>query len=193
MPLGGKTVKRSDARFNELAAKIAVDLNLCPHLTGPVENPVELLFAVSGRFLVACFVDCCFKADVEGHLGTDGRYYVLDTARTFPCEPPTKDRAQAIRRCRKLLFFCLNLFIGTSGHLVRLLRAEMVKANPVALCSDAFSNFQKADPNRLKHNAEVIIKRKKLVLSVKGQIEGRKLLCPIGNASFPSLSRSFAA
>ena len=27
-----------------------------------------------------------FGADVEGHLGKDGRHYVLDTARTFPSE-----------------------------------------------------------------------------------------------------------
>jgi hypothetical protein len=26
--------------------------------------------------------------DVEGHLGTDGRYYVVDCARFFPPEPP---------------------------------------------------------------------------------------------------------
>mgnify|MGYP002480718021 FL=1 len=28
--------------------------------------------------------------DIEGHIGSDGRYYVLDTARIAPPEPPQK-------------------------------------------------------------------------------------------------------
>jgi hypothetical protein len=28
--------------------------------------------------------ELCAPADIEGHLGTDGLYYVLDTARVFP-------------------------------------------------------------------------------------------------------------
>ncbi len=38
---------------------------------------------------------------------------------------------------------------------MRLLRSELVASNAVALCSDAFSRFQNADPNRLQYNLEV--------------------------------------
>jgi len=30
------------------------------------------------------------KGDMEGHIGTDGRFYVIDTARLFPPEPPSR-------------------------------------------------------------------------------------------------------
>jgi hypothetical protein len=30
---------------------------------------------------------CC---DIEGHMGTDGRFYLLDFARVAPPEPPTE-------------------------------------------------------------------------------------------------------
>ena len=31
-------------------------------------------------------------ADLEGHLGNDGRYYLLDFARLFPPEPPNHEK-----------------------------------------------------------------------------------------------------
>ncbi len=46
--------------------------------------------------LLYCFVFCLSlqlvygPGDLEGHLGKDGRYYVLDAARLFPPHPPVE-------------------------------------------------------------------------------------------------------
>lgn len=70
--------------------------------------------------------------DIEGHLGSDGRFYLLDFARYSPPEPPTKDKGSI---------------------LYRLLRPSLVKSSPKPLSPDAFSMIGKHD-NQI-HNAEV--------------------------------------
>jgi hypothetical protein len=80
-------------------------LNLQPHLCGQVDP----------KTVYTC-------GDVEGHLGNDSRYYVLDCARIFPPETPLPDRRGA--------------------NLYRLLRPEFVKKYHRPLSSDAFSGFQ---------------------------------------------------
>ncbi|EGC31469.1 hypothetical protein DICPUDRAFT_89640 [Dictyostelium purpureum] len=63
--------------------------------------------------------------DIEGHYGTDGRYYIVDSARLLPPEKPQ---------------------IGiTGGFLYKLFREEFVKKYETQLCSDSFSNFQVVD------------------------------------------------
>ncbi|KNC53060.1 uncharacterized protein AMSG_09355 [Thecamonas trahens ATCC 50062] len=57
-------------------------------------------------------------ADVEVHVGTDGRTYVLDTARLFPPDEP--------------------VVTLRGSHLYRLLRPELVSAFPHPLSPDAF-------------------------------------------------------
>jgi hypothetical protein len=63
----------------------------------------------------------CAPADLEGHLGDDSRFYLLDFSRVFPPETPRKDIPNA--------------------HLYYLLRPEFVKSYSEPLCSDAFSGF----------------------------------------------------
>jgi hypothetical protein len=70
----GVTVKNSSNEMNVLVEKLAAKLNLKGHFVGPVNKPV---------FLHG-------PGDLEGHAGLDGRYYLLDFARLFPPEPPTK-------------------------------------------------------------------------------------------------------
>jgi hypothetical protein len=60
-------------------------------------------------------------ADIEGHKGIDGRYYLLDFARYMPPEPPVKH----LRGC----------------ILYRLLRPELVKKFGKPLSADSFSKF----------------------------------------------------
>jgi len=72
--------------------------------------------------------------DCEGHIGLDNRFYIIDTARLFPPEVPIP---------------------GLKGsHLYRLLRPELVKKNPVPLCSDAFSRFLLE--NRQKFEQDIV-------------------------------------
>ena len=55
-------------------------------------------------------------------------YYLLDFSRTMPPCPPDPELP--------------------SSHLYRLFRTEFVARYPVPLCSDGFSGFLRADPNR---------------------------------------------
>lgn len=71
--------------------------------------------------------------DIEGHLGRDDRFYILDAARLFPpCIP-----VAGLRGC----------------HLYRLFRPEFVKNNPVPLCSDAYSTWEVEDI--VLHNQDI--------------------------------------
>src|SRR5262245_15055305 len=62
-------------------------------------------------------------ADLEGHVGLDGKHYLLDFSRLFPPDMPDRTRLQHL------------------PYLYQLLRPEFVKTNPSSLCSDAFSTF----------------------------------------------------
>jgi hypothetical protein len=70
--------------------------------------------------------------DIEGHLGMDNRYYVLDFARAFP--PTVEEDIQ-------------------STFLYKLFRPEFIKNYRIPLSSDAFSKFGKL--NRAENNKEV--------------------------------------
>jgi len=109
---GGRTVLNKDTTFDRKMKHAAGILNIRGHDAGT--DPASRTFIHSA-------------ADVEGHLGTDGRYYLVDFSRTFPCEKPRRDI--------------------TGSHLFRLLRPELVKEFPRPLCSDAFSNFTSAEYN----------------------------------------------
>ncbi len=78
----GQTVRndRPDlaARVRALGAK----LNLKPHLVTQRSQPG-----------LANAVEMFSAADVEGHVGRDGRFYVLDVSRTFPPVRPDRDSA----------------------------------------------------------------------------------------------------
>ncbi len=98
--------------------------------------------------------------DIEGHRGTDGKYYVcgtkrnpsetnffyllflkIDFGRLLPPEEPSLNPTQSTRK----VFFSL-------------LRPELVRYNAVPLCSDAFSAWN-SDPNveqREAHNDAVL-------------------------------------
>eukprot|EP01122_Echinamoeba_exundans_P014473 TRINITY_DN6570_c0_g2_i2.p1 TRINITY_DN6570_c0_g2~~TRINITY_DN6570_c0_g2_i2.p1 ORF type:complete len:1309 (+),score=180.83 TRINITY_DN6570_c0_g2_i2:8156-12082(+) len=82
-------------------------------------------------------------ADIEVHKGSDGRCYVVDTARLFPpTAPDGKIRSQ---------LYCT-------------LRPELVKLNSCALSSDAFSRFGGSENNI--HDAEVISATQRLTQAI---------------------------
>lgn len=114
----GKTIYNKSPEFLEKLEETADILNIKPHMAGR-----------------DCRVRVVSPADLEGHLGTDGKFYVLDFSRVFPPEPPKKDIQ--------------------GSHLFRLLRPELVKSNPVPLCPDAFSGFVIDPDDARKHNKEI--------------------------------------
>eukprot|EP00026_Physarum_polycephalum_P001577 Phypoly_transcript_01579.p1 GENE.Phypoly_transcript_01579~~Phypoly_transcript_01579.p1 ORF type:complete len:1064 (+),score=124.40 Phypoly_transcript_01579:78-3269(+) len=100
--------------FMQNIRKAAKCLNLKPHTV----KDVQVYTAV----------------DMEGHMGADGRYYIVDTARTFPPSTPT----QGLRGAQ---------------HLWNFLRPEFVQSYDKPLSSDAYSAFGKH--NQQIHNGEV--------------------------------------
>lgn len=103
---GGNTMFNKDRAMDKMMRRAAEILNLQQHKAGLNPANQETIYSA---------------ADIEGHLGTDHRRYLVDFSRTFPPEKPSS----GIKGC----------------NLSRLLRPEFVKRNPTPLCSDAYSNF----------------------------------------------------
>eukprot|EP00029_Vermamoeba_vermiformis_P005306 TRINITY_DN1805_c0_g1_i1.p1 TRINITY_DN1805_c0_g1~~TRINITY_DN1805_c0_g1_i1.p1 ORF type:complete len:772 (-),score=122.44 TRINITY_DN1805_c0_g1_i1:14-2329(-) len=114
----GQTVLMEDDELVRKIENLAESMNLQKHIGGCVRStsrPITLA------------VDC------EGHRGTDGRIYVLDTARVMPPEPPTAK--------------------GTVFY--RLFRSEFVRVFAKPLCSDSFSSFCTHEPREKEFQANI--------------------------------------
>eukprot|EP00466_Bigelowiella_natans_P011490 jgi/Bigna1/78392/fgenesh1_pg.54_\ len=66
-----KTIHHDDPHFNECMRGIAQDLHLGGHHVCDEQGVEHHIYAAG---------------DIEGHIGTDGRYYLIDLARAFPPE-----------------------------------------------------------------------------------------------------------
>lgn len=107
---GGKTF-RSHATLSEMMFSAGKKLNLKPHTFVPYKQP-DQTFSIVG------------PADVEGHVGEDGQFYMVDVARLMPAEAPHL----ALHRVPRSEFF-------------HVLRPELVKKFRVPLSSDAWTPF----------------------------------------------------
>jgi len=115
---GGNTVYAENRRMNKMIKDCNTVLNLKGHVAGVGRHPKYI------------YGPC----DQEGHVGTDGHFYVIDLSRVFPPETPD---------------------ISTKGSFMfRLLRPELVAKYPVPLSSDAFTYFGRHG-RRAQHDAEV--------------------------------------
>lgn len=111
----------SEENYKDIMAEAGKQMNLENHIAGQIlEKSCEIPF----------------PADIEGHVGTDGRFYVLDFARVMPPTFPTK-RA------------------SPNQYLYNLFRPEFVKKYKIPLNPDAFSNFDKHDPERLRYRKDI--------------------------------------
>ena len=104
---GGHTVQGEESPDGRAIGRLASQLNLRGHLAGLGDDP---------KFVVG-------PCDQEGHLGTDGKLYVVDLARLYPPETPDITKK--------------------GSFLYRLLRPEFVTSYEKPLSSDAFSLFGK--------------------------------------------------
>jgi hypothetical protein len=115
---GGRTIRADHPEANNKMQLLGKSLNL----------QGENVRSGVGR-TVFLSVSC----DVEAHLGTDNRFYLVDLARLWPPTPPRP---------------------GVRGDfLVRQFRPEFVRKYPVPLCSDSFSGFPLQ--NKEQHNEEI--------------------------------------
>jgi tetratricopeptide (TPR) repeat protein len=74
--------------------------------------------------------------DMEGHVGSDGRHYLVDFSRVLPPQTPKRNVPM--------------------GHLFQLLRPEFVKDYKSPLCSDAFTGFIRGHRGEEDHNREIV-------------------------------------
>ena len=114
----GRTIHLDDPLINERMKLLGSRLNLKPHDVGDPKHPQSMYTCV----------------DLEGHVGSDGKFYCLDFSRLFPPERPCKKK---------------------SAYLYRLLRPEFVKAYSRPLCSDAYSNFIRGHEGDHEHNKDI--------------------------------------
>ena len=128
----GVHVKTLDEKLNSLMELTGKCLNLQEHYAGTVLQ--------QGSFIYSC-------GDLEVHLGTDNRYYVLDFARSFPPESPPRDRK--LRNPRAVYY--------------RLLRPEFVRSYEFPLSPDAFTPWGSKDKNYKQYNSIVLLATKKLL------------------------------
>ena len=119
LPVGPDTLVYGSADGGSTIYSISSEMNVRMQLIGSILNlaghDVWNLDHTEKTTLYA-------PVDIEGHLGRDDRFYILDTARLFPPSIPVA----GLKGC----------------HLYRLLRPELVKNNPVPLCSDAYSTWE---------------------------------------------------
>ena len=112
------TVKRDNPALTQRIEEASAKLNLKRHEAG------------KDRVIMASAVD------IEGHLGSDQRFYLLDFSRVFPCVTPNRT--------------------VEGSHLFQMFRPEFVKSFSLfPLCSDAYSNFTAGLPDAKEHAEEV--------------------------------------
>lgn len=136
---GGRTIKDSSLQFRQIAEALSQHFNLAPHLSGGrYDNSTSSSSRDSeGTSTLqqdgdSELVLLHLPADLEGHLGLDGRFYALDTARLFPSEPPL----QSDHRLVWSSFF----------------RPEFVKSHWTPLNPDSFTRFTaRTDPKFTEH------------------------------------------
>lgn len=97
-------------------------LNLQPHISGIVANN-GFRFYAPGTPTSASSESFSLPGDIEGHRGSDGRFYVLDFARTFPSEARLSGDPEE-----------------KGAFLFKLLRRELLKTNDVPLNPDSFTS-----------------------------------------------------
>lgn len=102
----GVTVHAKYPECNEAMRLVAASMNIMGHRVGTSDHVIY------------------GPGDIECHLGTDGKFYVIDFSRFMPCQPVDKTSAR-----------------GSFLH--KLLRPELVSMSPVPLSPDAYSSMQR--------------------------------------------------
>eukprot|EP01087_Luapelamoeba_hula_P011123 TRINITY_DN2996_c0_g1_i1.p1 TRINITY_DN2996_c0_g1~~TRINITY_DN2996_c0_g1_i1.p1 ORF type:complete len:1244 (-),score=201.79 TRINITY_DN2996_c0_g1_i1:41-3772(-) len=115
---GGRTLKDDCAELRNKVKNVCRVLNLKKHIVLPTQRGVW------------------GPGDLEGHVGLDGKHYVVDLARLFPPEAPSPDETRAVY--------------------YNMLRPELVKNNPVPLSSDALTGWCSKDTIDGRRNNEEV-------------------------------------
>lgn len=84
----GETIHHDDEKFNQWMIQIAGDLHLAGHDVCDREGVPHHIYSAG---------------DVEGHRGSDGRYYLIDLARAFP--PESRADTHHLTKHKQAVFF----------------------------------------------------------------------------------------
>lgn len=126
-PDGGRTVQNSDPKFDAMMQWLAKQMHIAGHL-------------VRGTYLHSA-------GDVEGHLGYDGRYYLLDLARAMP--PEDGQLCYHLNQHNDIFYRLLR------PELLQHFRAETGEGRVRPLNPDCWSGWMdKNDPNHLDYFAQ---------------------------------------
>lgn len=117
---GGATIHADEAAFNLVMKKVATQLHLATHTVGGVRLDAA--------------------GDIEGHLGENGRVYLLDLARTFPPEHPLA--CKHLERPPQSVFFCF-----LRPEFLQLLKER----GYAALSPDSLTGWGASDPEHRTH------------------------------------------
>ena len=131
-------------------------LNLLPHEVKSPKKVPPSRFEVFGPF------------DLEGHIGKDKRFYLLDFSRLFP---PDLIRCALSNPINELADQTIVTEYSESSHLFNLFRAELVKSFPEPLCSDTFSNVLE---NQQPEFEKVIAAHKHLIERMNSLVQDQK-------------------
>ncbi|GAB5355140.1 hypothetical protein AAMO2058_000180600 [Amorphochlora amoebiformis] len=84
----GNSIHHDNSKFNQSMKEIAQDLHLAGHYVCDAEGVSHYIYAAG---------------DVEGHIGSDGKYYLIDLARAFP--PESIWETHHLHKKRQAVFF----------------------------------------------------------------------------------------
>eukprot|EP01121_Diplochlamys_sp_Union-15-3_P020101 TRINITY_DN7735_c0_g2_i1.p2 TRINITY_DN7735_c0_g2~~TRINITY_DN7735_c0_g2_i1.p2 ORF type:complete len:188 (+),score=28.34 TRINITY_DN7735_c0_g2_i1:144-707(+) len=136
---GGVTFLDESAVMRHKMKQLAEKLNLRGHWVVGSQDGKK-------HFLYSC-------ADLEGHKAKDGRLYILDTARVFPCEMPAMRTIEEGGRI-------VSKLVVKGAHLFNMLRPEFIATLSKPLSSDVFL-FRASE--EAKYDEDVLIATKQLI------------------------------
>ncbi len=140
----GRVFVNSCPELYEKATEASRLLNLKPHLIGTPEKmwPIHS------------------PCDLEGHVGSDGRKYLLDFSRHMPPIRASKEYVS---------------WKAPNMHLYRLMRPEFVASYETPLCADAFSGFMDQNTPNYKEDHEEVKEATRVLITVTIPAFGKEL------------------
>lgn len=117
---GGDSIFNESEEFDKLIKQMSNQINITSEYVWENGKSKKVLLHSS--------------CDTEGHKGYDGRFYIVDTARTLPPVYSNSDHA----------------------FLYQLMRPELVKKSPFKLCPDVYSGFKVENMEMHIRNNELV-------------------------------------
>jgi hypothetical protein len=129
----GRSVHADEVRMNALMREAGMWLNLKPHLVCRFGLFLHEVFSVFFSFSQVAGTEIYAPADVEGHVGKDNNYYVLDTARVFPPEQPPRYFSCLIVPARDIVTSVDLLTNGFDGMLQEIVGSSNLTSHAFSL------------------------------------------------------------